>query len=83
MPLPSSNTGARTVETSVSAAMMELRRRFLQGGGCQARGDDFAAVCPSFSRDAVVEALHQLAERGEIDIQFLTSGEAVFCFPSS
>lgn len=81
MPESAEQTQMRSRHAGVSEAMAELRRRFLAAGGCRARADDFAAVCPSFAPEDVVEALHRLAERGEVDIQILADSEAVFCFP--
>jgi len=70
-------------ESQVAAATAELRERFLQAGGCQARDADFARVCPEHPAPAVMEALHRLAEAGEIELYLLPDGEPVFCFPAS
>ena len=67
MPESAEQTQMRSRHAGVTEAMAELRRRFLAAGGCRARANDFAAVCPPFPPYDVVEASHRPAERGAVD----------------
>jgi hypothetical protein len=67
-------------ELEVLRARTELQRRFGAGGGCAARATEFARLIPALSSDAVEEALHRLADEGQVQMHCLSNGDFAFHF---